>query len=85
VTLVSGSPAIGRPLGSIPWPGGSIPVSVLRDRSLTDPDLGLTLQAGDRVSLLTPAPDEVASVLAAGPDAAAEGPVPGPRSTGDSP
>ena len=57
VTLAPDSPAAGRPLGSIPWPAGSIPVSVLRDRSLTDPDPGLTLNAGDRVSLLTPAPD----------------------------
>ncbi|HEX3489318.1 MAG TPA: chloride channel protein [Streptosporangiaceae bacterium] len=83
VTLAPGSPAAGRLLGSIPWPGGSIPVSVLRDRSLTDPDPGLTLRAGDRVSLLTPAPEQVASVLAAEPDAAPGGPAPGGRSTGD--
>jgi CIC family chloride channel protein len=54
VTLAPDSPAAGRPIGAIPWPVGSIPVSVLRDRSLTDPDPALTLQAGDRVSLLTP-------------------------------
>jgi CIC family chloride channel protein len=83
VTLAPGSPAAGRLLGSIPWPGGSIPVSVLRDRSLTDPDPGLTLRAGDRVSLLTPAPEQVASVLGAEPDAAPGGPAPGGRSTGD--
>ena len=57
VTLAPDSPAAGLPLGSIAWPSGSTPVSVLRDRSLTDPDPGLTLKAGDRVSLLTPAPD----------------------------
>jgi chloride channel protein, CIC family len=56
VTLTADSPAAGRPLGRIPWPAGSIPVSVLRDRALTDPDASLVLRAGDRVSLLTPRP-----------------------------
>ena len=42
-------------LGSIYWPAGSIPVSVLRDRSLEEPAPGLTLTAGDRVCLLAPA------------------------------
>jgi chloride channel protein, CIC family len=56
VTLTADSPAAGRPLGHIPWPDGTIPVSVLRDRALTDPDASLVLRAGDRVSLLTPWP-----------------------------
>jgi chloride channel protein, CIC family len=73
LTLAAGSPAAGRPLGSIPWPAGSIPVSVLRERSLTDPDPGLTLNVGDRVSLLTPAPGRAASLLLAEPDAASDG------------
>jgi chloride channel protein, CIC family len=47
------SPAVGSRLGQVSWPGGAIPVSVLRHRTLTDPDPGLTLAAGDRVSLLT--------------------------------
>jgi chloride channel protein, CIC family len=46
--------AAGRTLGSISLPAGSIPVSVLRDRILREPDPGLILAAGDRVSVLTP-------------------------------
>jgi hypothetical protein len=61
VALAPDSAAAGRPLGSVPWPRGSIPVSVLRDRTLTDPDPGLTLNVGDRVSLLTPAPGTATS------------------------
>jgi CIC family chloride channel protein len=49
------SPAAGEALGNVSWPEGSIPVSVLRDRRLSDPDPGITLEPGDRVSLLTPA------------------------------
>ena len=70
VTLAPGSPAAGRALGRIPWPIGSIPVSVLRDRSLTDPDPALTLKVGDRVSLLTPVPGKAAAPLIAQPDPA---------------
>ena len=54
VTIAAGSPAAGRALGRVSWPDGSIPVSVLRDRSLADPDPDLTLAAGDRISLLAP-------------------------------
>jgi chloride channel protein, CIC family len=56
VTVGAGKPAAGEPLGSIEWPAGSIPVSVLRHRILREPDPGLRLMAGDRVSLLVPAP-----------------------------
>jgi chloride channel protein, CIC family len=45
----------GRTLGSIGLPAGSIPVSVLRNRILRQPDPSLILAAGDRVSVLTPA------------------------------
>jgi chloride channel protein, CIC family len=55
VMIAAGSPAAGKPLGGAGWPDGSIPVSVLRDRSLQDPDVSLVLAAGDRVSLLVPA------------------------------
>jgi chloride channel protein, CIC family len=53
--------AAGRALGSIGLPAGSIPVSVLRDRILRQPDPGLILAAGDRVSVLTPASGASAS------------------------
>ena len=49
------SPAAGQALGAVTWPPGSIPVSVLRHRRLAEPDPGLTLAPGDRVSLLAPA------------------------------
>ncbi len=48
------SPATGKTLGSIRWPNGTRPVSVLRRRSLLDPDPALQLRAGDRISLLMP-------------------------------
>ncbi|MFY9849583.1 MAG: hypothetical protein WAK83_18615, partial [Trebonia sp.] len=43
-------------LGDLRWPSAGIPVSVLRDRRLRPPDGQITLAAGDRVSLLVPAP-----------------------------
>jgi chloride channel protein, CIC family len=55
-TIGSESAAAGRALGSVSLPDGSIPVSVLRDRVLRQPDPGLALAAGDRVSVLTPVP-----------------------------
>jgi chloride channel protein, CIC family len=50
------SAAAGQPLGSVGMPEGCIPVSILRDRVLREPDPGLALTAGDRVSVLTPVP-----------------------------
>jgi chloride channel protein, CIC family len=55
-TIRSDSAAAGRTLGSIGLPDGSIPVSVLRHRVLREPDPNLALAAGDRVSVLVPAP-----------------------------
>ena len=49
------SRAVGAPLRTLDWPPGSTPVSVLRDRSLRDADPELVLEAGDRISVLTPA------------------------------
>jgi chloride channel protein, CIC family len=50
------SPATGRPLRGIRWPPGSVPVAVLRQRSLREPDPDLTLAEGDCISLLAPVP-----------------------------
>jgi chloride channel protein, CIC family len=52
----SESATAGRTLGSICLPDGSIPVSVLRDRALREPDPDLVLAPGDRVSVLAPVP-----------------------------
>jgi len=54
VSIDQDSPAAGKALGSVAWPEGFIPVSVLRHRNLDEPDPGLTLAPGDRVSLLAP-------------------------------
>jgi chloride channel protein, CIC family len=54
-TVRSETAAARHTLGSISLPAGSIPVSVLRDRILREPDPDLILAAGDRVSVLTPA------------------------------
>lgn len=52
VTVSPGLPAAGMTLGSIRWPAGSIPVSVLRHRRLQDARPGVILAAGDRISVL---------------------------------
>ncbi len=65
ISIGPDSPAAGRPLSSLSWPPGSIPVSILRRRKLRQPDPGLTLADGDHVSLLVPtapaAPQDQAS------------------------
>ena len=56
VTIKDGSPASGQALGTITWPPGSLPVSILRNRRLHDAEPGLTLTPGDRINLLTRTP-----------------------------
>ena len=56
VTIGHGSPAVGHTLGETIWPPGWTLVSVLDDHTLRDPDLGVTLNPGDRVNLLVPTP-----------------------------
>jgi CIC family chloride channel protein len=52
IAITAGSPAAGRKLGDITWPPGCVPVSVQDAQTLRDPDPGITLAPGDRVSLL---------------------------------
>ena len=56
VTVTDGSPTADERLDTVTWPPGAIPVSVLRGRSHRDPDPALILRAGDRISVLAPAP-----------------------------
>ena len=56
ITVSGDSPATGQKLGDLRWPSAGTPVSVQRDRRLRPPDSQITLAAGDRVSLLVPAP-----------------------------
>jgi CIC family chloride channel protein len=56
ITIPPGSPAAGQTLGTTPWPAGSIPVSVLTNSTIRDPDPAITLAPGDRINLLTPLP-----------------------------
>jgi CIC family chloride channel protein len=74
ITISSGSPAAGQALGSIPWPPGWTPVSVLRNRQLRDPDPDIVISAGDRINLLAPSPpqsgESPAERTKTGPDAA---------------
>ena len=58
ITVTADSPAAGRKLGDVSWPPGGTLVSVLHDRRLQPPDNQITLSAGDRVSLLIPAPQD---------------------------
>ena len=57
ITVTAGSPAAGRKLADVTWPPASTPVTVLRGHRLRPPQPELTLAPGDRVSLLTAAPD----------------------------
>ena len=56
LAIADDSPAAGQKLKDVRWPPASTPVSVLRGRQLRAPHPDLTLTAGDRVSLLLPAP-----------------------------
>lgn len=56
ITLHDDSPAVGETLGTVTWPPGWTPVSVLRGRQLSGPRPGITLGAGDRISLLAAHP-----------------------------
>jgi CIC family chloride channel protein len=58
ITISDGSPAAGQTLGTITWPPGATPVSVLRNRQLRDPDPGIVISAGDRINLLAPSPPQ---------------------------
>jgi chloride channel protein, CIC family len=55
ITITGDSPPAGQKLCEVSWPPASIPVSVLRAGSPHAADQGITLAAGDRVSLLIPA------------------------------
>jgi CIC family chloride channel protein len=56
ITIAAGSPADGQALGDTSWPPGWIPVTILDDHTLRDPDPGITLAPGDRVNLLAREP-----------------------------
>jgi CIC family chloride channel protein len=56
ITIPAGSPADGQTLGGTSWPPGWVPVSVLDNHSLRDPDPGITLAPGDRINLLARGP-----------------------------
>jgi chloride channel protein, CIC family len=56
ITVTADSPAAGRKLGDLAWPPAGTLVSVLQGGRLRPPDGQITLSAGDRVSLLIPAP-----------------------------
>jgi CIC family chloride channel protein len=53
IAIGPGSPGAGKTMGSIAWPHGYLPVSVLHGRSLHEPHPDLVLAPGDRISLLT--------------------------------
>ena len=57
ITITADSPAAGRKLADVTWPPGSTPVTVLRGHQLCPPHPQTTLAPGNRVSLLTAAPD----------------------------
>jgi CIC family chloride channel protein len=53
------SPVLGRRLGEIAWPPGSLAVAVTEDRQIVAPHADVELRSGERVVLLTPtAPSE---------------------------
>jgi chloride channel protein, CIC family len=56
ITIPAGSPVAWQALGDTSWPPGWVPVAVLDNHALRDPDPGITLAPGDRVSLLVHEP-----------------------------
>ena len=52
ITISADSPANGKTLGDTTWPPGWIPVTILDNHTLRDPDPGITLAPGDRINLL---------------------------------
>lgn len=52
IMIDEGSPAAGRTLGSVAWPPGHVPVSVLHRRVLREADPAHPLTPGDRVNVL---------------------------------
>jgi CIC family chloride channel protein len=66
VLLDDHSPAAGKNLGTIAWPPGHTPVSVLRHTSLREADPSLRLSAGDRIHLLVREPETAREPTPAG-------------------
>jgi Trk K+ transport system NAD-binding subunit len=48
------SPALGRRIGEVPWPPGSIVVAASEERELVTPRSDIELRAGEQVLLLVP-------------------------------
>jgi CIC family chloride channel protein len=72
VLIGHGSPALGRPLGEVAWPPGSIPVAVVERREIVAPAPEAKLAPGERVVLLAPTrpggpPSETTPALHQGP------------------
>jgi chloride channel protein, CIC family len=57
VSLRTGSPGLGRKVGDIPWPEGSIVVGVTEGREVMAPRKDIVLRLGERVVLLVPTAD----------------------------
>ncbi len=55
ITLADDSPAVGRELAEMSLPPGYLPVSLLRDRTLRQPDPHVVMCPGDRIALLAEA------------------------------
>jgi chloride channel protein, CIC family len=55
ITIGPGSPGAGKAIGTITWPPGYLPVSVLHGSTRHEPHPDLVLAPGDRISLLTAA------------------------------
>jgi CIC family chloride channel protein len=56
ITINPGSPALGRPIGDIVWPPGSLIVAVTDGQESVPLRNDTELRAGERVTLLAPAP-----------------------------
>jgi CIC family chloride channel protein len=54
VTIGPESPALGRRIGEVPWPPGSIVVAASEERELVTPRSDIELRAGEQVLLLLP-------------------------------
>jgi len=61
VTVGPASPQLGRPVGEVPWPPGCLVVAVTEGSEIVSPREDIELRVGDRVILLAPTANDVAT------------------------
>lgn len=58
ISVSNKSPVLGKPVGTLPLPGNSLIISVIRDENARLPETGVTFEANDTVIVLVHGEDE---------------------------